>query len=324
VSYQKRYWLEKFQVQAAGAASLLLAYFLLAPLLEGPDPEGPLTFLPLGGAARGLVFAGCLLLLAGLCSAVTVSSRPSGPLAASLLGAAGVALRSGPIRTLFWQRPEALPEVYFEMILELLAFGVVVILAAAVVGLVRWGWLRVRPGWMWQPWRTSVAEPASGSGLAGIDPTGLLAARFRKATPEASSGEHPRTGQGDLAASLSGAVLGLVLGLVLSLLLMRSAQRLQIVFALAGSFALAVIIADRLSPIRCGFLPLLMPIVAGVVMYVLASGSSIAHLPQAWTRVPFYGRALPMDWVTAGCGGAMLGYWVAKRSRDAKSAAELT
>jgi len=188
VSYQKRYWLEKFQVQAAGAASLLLAYFLLAPLLEGPDPEGPLTFLPLGGAARGLVFAGCLLLLAGLCSAVTVSSRPSGPLAASLLGAAGVALRSGPIRTLFWQRPEALPEVYFEMILELLAFGVVVILAAAVVGLVRWGWLRVRPGWMWQPWRTSVAEPASGSGLAGIDPTGLLRGLERRTPPDGARG----------------------------------------------------------------------------------------------------------------------------------------
>jgi len=326
VNYQQRYWLEKFQVQVAGVASLVLAFFVLGPLLEGPDPEAPLTFLPFGGADRGRVFAACLVVLAGLCSVVTVSSRPSGALAASFLGSAGMALRSGQMRTLFWQRPEALGQVYFQMILELLALGVVVILAATVAGLVRWVWLRIRPGWLWQP---SVVPPGEapayaatrGSALAAIDPTDLLRARFRGPKPRSPGREHST--ETELVASLPGALLGLVLSLALIFLLMRSAQRLQILFALVASFALAVLIADRFSPIKCGFLPLLMPIVAGVLMYVLASSSSIAHLPQAWVGVGFYGRALPMDWVTAGCGGAMLGYWASKRSREARSVTQL-
>ncbi len=321
MSYQQRYWLEKLQVQVAGVASLVLAFFVLAPLLEGPDPEAPLTFLPFGGAGRGLVFAACLVGLAGLCSVVTVSSRPQGALVASLLGAAGMALRSGQMRMLFWQRQDAMGQAYFQMILELIALGGVVILAAAVVGMVRWAWFRIRPGWLWQPWKVSSAEAPRGTALAVIDPTDLLAARFGGAKSH-SPGRKQST-EGELAASLPGALLGLVLSLALVFVMMRSAQRLQILFALVASFGLAVMIADRVFPIKCGFLPLLMPIVAGVLMYVLASSSSIAQLPQAWVRVGFYGRALPMDWVTAGCGGAMLGYWASKRSRDARDTPEL-
>jgi len=227
------------------------------------------------------------------------------------------------MRALFWQRPETLGQAYFQMILELLALGVVVILAAAAAGLVRWVWFRIRPGWLWRPPPGEARAYAAprGSALAAIDPTDLLRARFRGQKPGSPGRQHST--EVELAASLPGALLGLLLSVVLIFLLMRSAQRLQILFALVASFALAVMIADRFSPIKCGFLPLLMPIVAGVLMYVLASSSSIAHLPQAWVRVGFYGRALPMDWVTAGCGGAMLGYWASKRSRDAKNVAEL-
>ena len=35
-------------------------------------------------------------------------------------------------------------------------------------------------------------------------------------------------------------------------------------------------------------------------------------------RVPLYARALPLDWLTAGSAGALLGYWLSARVHELK------
>ena len=62
-----------------------------------------------------------------------------------------------------------------------------------------------------------------------------------------------------------------------------------------------------------------MPVPAGVLFYLLASLSSGPGKEQAWIDVPKYAKyaqALPIDWITFGSGGAILGFWISERIHE--------
>ena len=53
------------------------------------------------------------------------------------------------------------------------------------------------------------------------------------------------------------------------------------------------------------------------LLYTLAAAAAGSQ-PDAWARVNDYSRALPVDWLTAGSGGAVLGYWISERLHEMK------
>ncbi|MCJ7543174.1 MAG: hypothetical protein MUP47_01195, partial [Phycisphaerae bacterium] len=118
--------------------------------------------------------------------------------------------------------------------------------------------------------------------------------------------------------SLASAALALAVGLAVLTVLLQSSRRGQVLFALLASFAVAAWLAQRLLPAPHVEAYLLAPVVAALVLYALASVASYGPRPEAWAAVPLHARVLPVDWLTAGCGGAMFGCWVGQRMQEGK------
>ena len=148
--------MEKFQVQLVTVAALAVVYLGLWPLFRGSDPSGPVTFLSNGSLAEMGLFAVVFWALACVCAAVTITGRPEGAMIAMLIGAGGLALRSGQIRTLLWSNMANGSALYGRLAVEVLILAAVVAVGSTVIGLVRLAASRVRPRWLW---RDPLAEP---------------------------------------------------------------------------------------------------------------------------------------------------------------------
>jgi hypothetical protein len=110
--------------------------------------------------------------------------------------------------------------------------------------------------------------------------------------------------------------VGLGVALVMLWLLLRSPERGQILFALLVSFVLAALIAHQLLPSRHSMLMWTLPFVVAMFLYAMGAALDLGESPRAWAIVPLRARALPIDWMTAGCGGAFLGYWLSARIHE--------
>jgi hypothetical protein len=125
-------------------------------------------------------------------------------------------------------------------------------------------------------------------------------------------------------AGLGCAALAAVIAVAVILLLMRSAQRGQILFAVfVGSFV-ALFLSHQAFPTSLTPVAWAVPMLVGIGFYVLAAfavggpGASYggAAGPGAWADVPFYAQVLPVDWLTGGGGGGLLGYWLSCRVQE--------
>lgn len=272
---------EKLQVQLATAASLAVVYFLLWRVVRQADPLSPATFLPadgLGGLGGLATLAGLILVLSAVCGLLTVSARPQGAMLAALLGLGGVSLRSSSLEVLLWQRQGHITAMYVQIILELLCLGAVVLAGVWVIGLVRRGVGRVCPGWLWR------GMPAGPQGLPR-----QLGPRLR-------------------CLGTSAAV-----ATALVPILLQSADRGQIVFGLLASFTVASLIGHWVFPARCGGAALVLPIVVGILYCILGAVSAVEG---NWMKVISPAQALPVDWISAGGGGAVLGFWISERLHE--------
>ena len=347
MSHRRIHLLEKLQVELAAAAAAVAVYFLLAPGLASADPELPVTFVPAGAYGRLLLLGGMVWLVSAACSAVTVSARPEGGIVAALIGAAGISLYSPPIRALLWRRQDDLAGMFAQLRLEVLLLSIALLGVLAVVGLVRGLVAYLRPKWLW---RSPLAELSAAEGQkalrapggreksgelddegtgshgdmpGGIGFVGLLLALAKEAReaigfPPADPTAEPEAKQKSMLRNAGFFGVGLLLSVVLLLLLMRSADRGQILFAMLVSFLVGVLVAHQAFPTRHGILMWGIPLASAVILYTLAGQSAIAGDPRGWMHVPDYSRALPVDWLTAGNGGAVLGYWISERIHEAR------
>ena len=321
MNYQRLHWLEKFQIQVTALAALAIVYFGLWTAFQSWDPEGPITFVPTGDYGRAAAFGGMVWGLAAIVAALTVSARPEGALLAVLIGAAGASLQSPPLRTLLWTTSRDVRMTLLQFIVEVLLLAAVLVVAWLLIHLVRRLLFSMRPGWVWKnplsnltdAQRETIAKRLTRDGRRADRDRGLLGIPgfegTRLAVAKGSAAERTlRTAACMLTAC--------VVAVILTLLLLRSAQRGQILAALAVSFAGGTFAGHQFFPSRPRVPVWLAPLPVAVAFYALGAFSATQAGPGAWADVPLYARALPVDWLTAGAGGALLGTWLSARLHE--------
>lgn len=289
-------------MQIAAAAALAFVYFFLAPALRPWEPGGATVFLPMGDYERLAVFAAMVWALVAVCAVLTISSRPEGALLATLVGVAGFAFRSGPMRTLLWRWEGRFDRLFTLLSAEVLAMAAVAAGAVIVVRLVR------------------AVAGRLGPKLAWSDP--METQRNKKAARPDS----PKSGG---TMHTAGAVLmETAVAILLLVITFRSTDRGQIAFALAASFFISALAAHQTFPIRISAPLWIAPIIMAALVFAL--GGSGGGAGPDWYAAQMVAKglplraALPIDWLAFGAGGAVAGFWFSSRIREAGAANEET
>ncbi len=319
IDHQKYHLFEKIQVQVLTVALGLVVFFGIWPLMAPRDSLAPMILLSGGSLGAPLSLLTAVAVLSLLAGAVTVHQRPVGGLMVSILSLLALSFRSEKINVLLFryeQHPgSAYPVLMGELLLLLVAAGVGVIAAGIGRSLVAGS----KPAWRWQP--RHLRKDEANFQADQRSPLGL-AAPVRKAAGSLMDKSDPAAGN---AAKLQFVQAGraiLVCFLVANailLLLCRSDERGQLLFAVGGAFLIASLAANLVAPSRLVVLLLPLPILSGLFYYGYAMATAGQGL-QAWANIWLPARILPIDWLSAGVGGVLTGYWIACRIREAKFA----
>ena len=327
---QQHHRFEKLQVQIIPAAAVLAVYFLFWPLIR---PNGPLTavaFFPMGGYGALGAFVAALWALAAICGALMVTCRPESAMIAAAFGAGGVSLRSARIRSLLWSRQPDVGSLFSELAGETVVLLVAAVGAGLIVLIVRKAISRAQPRWVWtdplaklsEEQRKKVKDPPTKPLAYWGDPLlVVIVAIHRKVMALVGHRGSAHAGEKtDRATAVFRAVgfviVGMAVGAALLAVLAQSADRGQILFALVASFVLGSLIAQQTFPTPYGIIAWAVPMLTALIVYWCAGSISASVATSDWTRVPLYGRALPVDWLTAGGGGALLGHWISARIHE--------
>ncbi|MCE5324802.1 MAG: hypothetical protein LLG01_00150 [Planctomycetaceae bacterium] len=328
MKYKRLHLIEKLRVQVAAAAALLAVYFWAYHLVAGADPKAPTVFFG-AGAGHLLQFIAVIMTTAVLAGAASVGMRPSAGLLVTLVGAAGLSLHMPSVLPLLWNNESALGFLLVQMILDTLLLAVVVFGAALLTGWVRNKITALSPSWAWQDPLASLTEEQRRKVKARKvyymgDPISALVATAAHGvfSKYAEQGSREIGTSKDLRKQLvlGGYCLALAIltGFVLLLLLMRSYDRSQTMFAVAGSLFAATLLAYQVFPFRSAAVAMVTPVVLAVVMYALGAMKTVSGMHLSWETVAPYACAVPLDWVTAGAAGAVAGYWVSSRIHEAR------
>ena len=327
MSHERWHVIEKIQVQVAALAALALVYVVAWHLVWPRDVSGTFTLIPTGAVGALAVTALLVWVLAAACAVLTVSARAEGAVLATLVGVAGLAMRSGPMRLLVNVFADAPGRLMLALAVEIVCLAVILLVALAIIGAVRAVLLPLCPTWLRPGARDAQDAEEDAATIAEQRTAGQP---FLKRLERMALEIDPRVGPAGTtsvkdwttsAVSAFGITL-LVgwLGLIVTLGNAHGAERGQILFALAASFLLAALLADQLMPARFSLPCLAAPLVLAIGIYVSAAVGLEPFGPLTWATVPRLAIALPIDWLCAGCGGAVGGYWVSSRIREARHA----
>jgi len=305
------HWLEKLQVQIITILGLLAVYFLAWPMVRPADPLSPMTFLPLGGYGSAAGFAVVFCVLVAICAVATITVRPVGALLAATLAAGGVSLRSPQIRALLWARQGDMGNLYVQLMLEAAMLAMLAAAAALIVFLVRRTARAINSNWLWKDPMVEMpsadapkAKPPRPGRLAVLRTNGARGTGRREATPIVVW---------RCAACI---VLATVIATVLLVAVMRSSDRGQIIFALVTSFTVGLFVAHQVFPQPYALVAWVLPMIISIAFYAVACMGMAAGPGGDWAHVNMLFRALPVDWLTAGGGGALLGFWASQRVHE--------
>lgn len=327
MTHAHRHLREKIQVQAAALLGLLLAWFVLWPAVKPADPLGALSFLPGGDYGRLGVFALCTWGLALICGLLTLSARFEGAMLAMLVGVAAFSCRSDPMQNLLWRWPGDYGHVYAALAGESLLMLGILLVAVILVAVIRRFAGEFWPEWSWKDplanrehVEQAVASDKSSQWLQryvpGLTLITLLSPFGRRLG---------RKSAGALGACI---LLEMALALVLLVMTFRSGLfRGQVIFALAASFFVSTLVAHQVFATRFSLPCWAAPLLTAVVVYMLGvhswdkaePGWLFSMMLDSKGQLPLRG-ALPADWLSAGVGGAVLGFWLSGRIHEARAA----
>ncbi len=315
--------MEKRQVQLATAGGLLIVYLLLWSSLRAWDPAAPVSIVAKGGYAAFGVVALTVLALAAVCGVITVGLRPASALLATLIGAAAVSIRSPSIRALLWSHQDQFDMLFAKLIGEVLLLASLVACASLIIYLIHRVASRLNPKWGWRERADKLAgkqedDEYSDAGGADAASPPLLLAVIRVTRLASVEKAKRRQATAVVVQALYCIGLGTLIAIAMVLVVMKSSDRGQIIFALLVSSFVAAFAAYEIFPARSNLPGMAMVVLSAVALYALAAVMSISGIHNAWTGVKPFGQALPIDWLTAGGGGALLGYWVSSRAKEVK------
>jgi hypothetical protein len=320
MTQQRWHTLEKIQVEIAAAAALAAMYFLFWPMVKPPDVDSTATFLPLGAYRQLLNFALLVWILAAGAAVLTTTARPQGALWATLVGAGSISLHSQPMQLLLmrFSPPSALLS---PLIAEQVCMFAIMLGAALLIHLVRLAAARLRPQWVRQD-ELLAAAPESPQGPASAF-LWLLTGQGRLSQVAMGPGRRAKSMRDVLLHSLAALGLTLLIGLLLMNILVFATARGQLLFGTALAFVLAAAAASYFFPLSFSTPCWIAPLLLGIFFY--ARSCWVGDLgPLTWMHLDRFTHILPVDWLSAGCGGAVGGYWLAARIHETKAAEQAT
>jgi hypothetical protein len=324
MSHQRWHTLEKIQVEVAAAAALAAMYFLLWPQLQPPDVDRVAVFLPLGASSHLLTLAVTTWMLAALVSLLTTAARPQGALLATLVGVGGISLHSLPMRLLRFVPTSTLMT---PLVTEQICMAGILAGATVVIFLVRLAVSRLAPAWVRPELETpegyhAPVPPDRKRLPRWFNPilwlgTGYIVVHLSNIRMLPGFGRKARSSARDvILCSLATLGLTLLIGLMMmNIFIFEGAARGQLLFGLAASFFLAAGVATYFFPLNFSGPCWLVPLLLGIFFYFRAGLTGDTGV-LTWMHVDRMANILPVDWLSAGGGGAVGGYWLACRIHD--------
>ncbi len=310
MNHHRWHLLEKLQVYVAIVVGLLASYFLAWPVLRPTGPNNVLVFLATGSAGGLVLLAVWAWLLAALCAMLTPSARPEGAVLATLVGLGGLSLQSDSLGPLLMLHKHDLGALLSPMALELIVMVPLLAGVVLVVLAVRQGLRRVVPGWVRPP-----VDVLRGPAPVQAKPQPRLDLALAELYRNRAAWPALRKSVLD-GLLVAGAAFVITLGVAYLLvpMVLFNPERGQILFGLAVAFFLGGLAGNWLFPTGITAPSWLAPIVLGAFYFIRNAGLPSGEL--AWTQVQPPAVALALDWLVAGCGGAIGGCWLAERLRD--------
>jgi hypothetical protein len=333
MTHRQTHFLEKLEFQVAAIAGAAVVYWFVWPLLIPGDPELPICFLAGGQGAHLFALIGFACALGIACGAITVTARPQTAVLALALGIGGLSLRSPRIRSLLWAQQDSMHTLYWRMALEVLVLLAVIVIAGALAGIGRRLAAALAGGLLWRDpllqldderraaykrelARRDAEKPSPWSAWMVLSllslPLGVIW------VPKLNVKDEKLLGRDTAVRGVLGFMISLTASAIVVFMLLRSPERGQILFALFAGCFLGVFIGQKVVPTRMNLTAWAVPVALGAALYVLAAISAVRTGQGAWIEVRLYAQALPIDWMTAGLGGAMLGHWEDLRMREAR------
>lgn len=335
--------IEKIQVEVAGVAAMAFMFFVGWRLFIPAEVDGALVFLPTGSIGSLLTFAGIVWLLAAAMAVLTVSARAEGATLALLAGVTAAAMQTAPMRHLVNRFNDSVPTLMASLAGEIVCLALILLVATAVIGVVRQGLSYLLPNWMrpasMEVTGTKPAAPKSpkqqaeqattakaswamllitlvlGFGIIRTDP-GAYGVRVRPITGRGGK-QSPREWALSIVSSFGLTLLGGLLLMMVTFRATGSVERGQILFSLAISFFVAACVVSWFFPAGFSAPYWLAPLALAVVIYIRTCWVA-PDPPHTWIQIGPLGNILPVDWLGAGCGGAVGGYWLSCRLHELK------
>ncbi len=326
------HFLEKIEFQVTAIAAAAVVYWFVWPLLIPVDPEWPICFIVRGAYMSMWMLAGFACAIGLACGALTVTARPQTAAMALVLGLGGLSLRSPRIWSLLWASQDAMPAMYWRMALEVLVLMAVVVIASAMAGIGRRIVASLVGGLLWRDplidldddRREAYNRELAARNAEKLSPwfvwaiVSLFSAPLGIIRVPNVKRSEKLPGRDTVVRGLLGFMISVTASAIVVFLLLRSPERGQVLFALFAGCFLGVFLSQKIVPTHTNLRAWVTPVAMGVLLYVLAAISSVGAGRGAWLDVARYARALPIDWITAGLGGAMLGHWEELRMREAR------
>jgi hypothetical protein len=325
MSHQRFHAFEKIQVQLITLAAIIVAAMVFWPAIRPSDRAAPVDFLAMGNFTQAAAFAGLIVILAAACGVATVNVRPQAAMLATMIGAAGISLKSHSIRPLLWLKEDSFGSLFASLLGELWLLAAIMLVAALAAWLARRLVSTIAPGLAWKDpladltnKQRQTVQPENSAVIFGRSFLGVsLRLAFQQVAIKGTRKAGKKLTSSEAWAGVFACLaLTVVISAILLLVFLQSGQRGQIIYAVFVSFSVATVIAHQLYPIPLSIIPLAAPIILGSAFYILAATAVPGASHGTWMSVPLYANVLPIDWITLGCGGVMAGFWFSSRIHE--------
>ncbi len=314
---------EKLRVMLSSTVLMLCVYWLVADTFTHTvDPMAPLVFIPMGAVFKLAMVAAMAVVFILIALTVMIRTRPAGAVAVALIGLGGIALHSEPALLLLGTWNGSVGTLYCSMLIEVLVLAFTLLIAEAVGMHLRGRLSAFVPALDWSGLADSVTETAYEKYCDDSPaqcPFPRQEACLRLLVRHYGIGAGTDTKETDGHREVKGTVclmhfvLCAVSGLILSAVLMRTDERGQILFSLFAGYTAASLLAYHFFPSGCLASSWGGAAIGACVIYLAAS---LGEGGSVWVEIAPITETLPVDWITAGSGGSLMGSWIGARMAD--------